>query len=318
MKKRIFAFILFIGMFLIFKINTSAQTKIESAGIVTADGYNLNVRQSASISSPILGKAKDGSYLTILNKQGDWYYTEYKENAYGYVHQDYVHIVSSDIYQVSTSGSNLNVRSGASTSYSIIEKIADADYVVVLSKQNGWAKVLFEGNKIGYVSLTYLSPITTYNKIVYDVVDFKQYDSRWKNIYIAESGKTIQQIGCLTTSMAMVESYRRGYIITPDYMESISSYTSDGSMYWPYRYHFYTDFDYLNKAYQILQEGKPLLIGSKTIYGGQHWVVIYGYKGGNTLSEDKFLIHDPASTNTDLENYFDLYPYFYKLAYYIY
>lgn len=320
MKKLFLSLLLITGFFFLFTTSASASTKTSIAARANTDGYNLNVRQSTSINSAIVAKISDNSYFTIISSSGDWYYVEYKENKFGYVHKDYVSKISTNTMQVDTDGANLNARTGPSTSYIIFDKISDNDYVIVLSNSNGWAKILFEGNKIGYVSTSYLSNTSyTYPKISLNVPSYKQYDQRWANMPIGNSGKTFKQIGCVTTGMAMIESYRRGSTITPLYMESISNYTTDGSFYWPSRYQFYTAGSYLTKLYSLLKLGKPVLIGAKNYNGGQHWVVVYGYKGSNSLSASNFLIHDPGSSSrTTLNQFFNSYPNFYKLTYYSY
>ena len=320
MKKIILSFILIIGCFFILGANANASTASLIAARANTDGVNLNVRQSSSINSAIIGKVSDNSYFTIIRSNGDWYYVEYKENKYGYVHKDYVTKVSTNTKQVDTGGANLNARTGPSTNYLIFDKISDNDYVIVLSSANGWARVLFEGDKIGYVSTSYLNGANyTYPKITLNVPSYKQYDSRWAYKTIGSSGKTFKQIGCVTTGMAMIESYRRNATITPLYMESISNYTSDGSFYWPSRYKFYTGSSYLSQLYSILKTGKPVLIGAKNSSGGQHWVVVYGYNGSNSLSASNFLIHDPGSSSrTTLKEFLNSYPNFYKLTYYSY
>lgn len=318
MKKTLFAFILLLGLFFIPIPNVNAATSNSVAGITDTDGANLNVRKSNSINSLVITKLSDNSYLTIINTTGNWYYVEYKDNQYGYVHKDYINVVSSNTKRVNTGGSNLNVRTGPSTNYLAFDKISDNDYVVVLSSSNGWARVLFEGNKIGYVSTSYLANTTTYKSIKLNVPSYKQYDSRWAYNEVGSSGKTMKQIGCLTTAMAMSESYRRNTTITPLYYESISSYTSSGNMYWPSNYSFITSStNYLSKIYNLLNQGKPVVIGCKNSSGSQHWVLVYGYNGSNSLSSSNFLIYDPgSSTRTTLNQFLNSYPTFYKIAYY--
>ncbi len=319
-KKIFLSLILIISFIFAIQFKANASTSTAIAGKVNTDGANLNVRQSTSTSSSILAKVADNTYLTIIRSSGNWYYVEYKENNFGYVHKDYVNQVSNNTKQVSTGGVNLNARTGPGTYYEIFDKIIDKDYVIVLSSANGWARVLFEGHKIGYVSMDYLKGSNTYPSLSLNVVSYKQYDSRWAYHTIGSSGRTFKEIGCLTTGMAMVESYRRNATITPLYMESISSYTSIGALYWPSRYSFVTSKStYLSELYQLLKQGKPVLVGSKNSSGGQHWVVVYGYNGSNTLTAANFLIRDPgSSTRTNLQQFFNSYPNFYKLAYYTY
>lgn len=322
-KKIILAIILTLGFFFglgYMNNRVEASTVNAKAGITDTSGANLNVRSSNSVTSGIIAKIKDNSYLTIISSKGNWYYVEYRDNQYGYVHKDYVDIISSNTKRVNTGGANLNVRYGPSTSYFAFDKVANNEYVIELSKDGNWTRILFDGNKVGYVSSSYLSSTSqAYPKINLNVTSYKQFDSRWASSYIGNSGKTFKQIGCLTTAMAMVESYRRGATITPLYYESISSYTSSGALYWPSRYSFYTSSNYLTNLYNLLKQGKPAIIGLKNSSGGQHWVVVYGYKGYNSLSASNFLIHDPGSSYRDtLDDVLASYPIFYKNAYYNY
>ena len=319
MKRKILIFLLlftFVSKMGISK--AEAATANSQAGIVDTKGATLNVRASASTSSSILAKLKDKSYLTIVGTNGNFYRVEYKEDQYGYVHKNYVDIVSKNVKRVSTGGGNLNVRYGPSTSYYRFEKIANNDYVIVLKTSNGWSNVLFEGNKVGYVHSSFLSSNThKYPYTALPVPSYKQFDERWAYQSVASTGLTFKSVGCLTTAMAMSESYRKGYTITPPTFSKTVSYTSSGSMYWPSNYTVSTTSSYLSTIYNKLKEGKPVLIGAKKSNGGQHWVLVYGYKGSNTLSSANFLIHDPGSSYRDtLDDFFSAYPIYYKIAYY--
>ena len=183
---------------------------------------------------------------------------------------------------------------------------------------NPWksGKILFNGTKVGYVSTQYLS--MGYSAISLNVPSFKQTDSRWANIKIANSGKTIAQIGCATTGIAMIESYRTGTTIYPDAMSKKLSYSSTGNVYWPSHYSVVTSSsNYLNGIYNQLKNGKPVLLGAKKYSGAQHWVVITGFTGGDTLSATNFTINDPgSSTRKTLQQFLNEYPVFYKYFYY--
>ena len=135
---------------------------------------------------------------------------------------------------------------------------------------------------------------------------------------IGSSGKTMAQIGCTTTAVAMMESYRTGSTIYPDAMAKRLSYSSDGNLYWPSHYAAVTSSsEYLNAIYQQLRQGKPVLFGAKNSSGSQHWVVITGYVGGSSLLTSGFMIHDPGSSHrTTLQQLLQVYPSFYKYFYY--
>ena len=128
----------------------------------------------------------------------------------------------------------------------------------------------------------------------------------------------MSKIGCATTAIAMMESYRTGTTIYPSAMVKKLSYTASGSVYWPSHYTAVTSSSgYLNTIYSQLKSGKPVLIGAKNSYGGQHWVVVTGFNGGNSLTTSAFMINDPgSSTRSTLAQFFSDYPYFYKFFIY--
>ena len=302
-------------------LGVDAATQTSKAGAVTTDGMPLNVRSGATTGSPVVTTLKKGSYITLLSKSGSWWQVEYDKGRVGYCHGDYITIVEGTPAAV-TSNSGLNVRSGAGTGYSRIGGLAMGETVLRLRTAGGWSRVLYHGTKTGYVSDQYLSGGTTSqppssNAVSLSVPSFKQTDSRWANVKIGSSGKTMAQIGCATTAIAMMESYRTGTTIYPNAMAQKLNYTSSGNVYWPSHYITVTSSnDYLNNIYAQLKQGKPVLFGAKNSYGTQHWVVITGFTGGN-VSAEGFTINDPGTnTRTNLKQFLSAYPNFYKYFYY--
>ncbi len=296
---------------------TNAATATSTAGVVSTSSTSLNIRSSNSTNSPIIASLKKGSYVTLISKSGSWWYVEYEKNKYGYCHSDFIKQITSSTSIVNIQSGSLNVRSGAGTSYTIIGKLLKGENVIVLSSSSNWSKILYNGTKIGYVSSQYLSS-NNYKAISLNLPNFKQTDSRWANVKIANSGKTIAQIGCTTTAIAMMESYRTGKTIFPDAMSKKLSYSSSGDLYWPSDYQVVLNSSgYLKSFYDILKQGKPILFGAKNSYGKQHWVVITGYTGGESLSASKFTVNDPGSNSrTNLQQFLNAYPNFYKYFYY--
>ncbi len=306
---------------LIIPINSYGATTTSQAGIVSVSSGTLNVRKTASTSSTVLTSLSKGSYITLISQSGNWYYVEYADGKYGYCYKDYIKLDSGKTATVSTQSTALNVRSGAGASYSIKGTIPKGEVVIILSTSNGWSKILYDGVKTGYVSSQYLSTSATstnYSKVSLNVPSFKQTDSRWASVQIGTSGKTISQIGCTTTAIAMMESYRTGTTIYPDAMSKKLSYSSSGNVYWPSNYTVVTSSSgYLSKIYEKLKEGKPVLFGAKKSSGTQHWVVITGFTGGSSISASNFTINDPGSNSrTTLQQLLNEYPTFYKYFYY--
>lgn len=295
-------------------IPASAQGNKTPGTVVTQWG-SLNIRQSPSTGGTLLTTLPKGSYITLISRSGAWWYVEYAKNRYGYCHSDYIRQISGTEAEVSLSSGYLNVRSGPGTDYAAKDRLTDGEQVVVLSASGGWSRILYQGVKTGYVSARYLKGGNS-GAVSLKVPSYKQTDSRWANVKIGSSGKTISQIGCATTAIAMLESYRTGTTIYPDAMSKKLSYTASGSVYWPSYYQVSTDSNYLAPVLSLLQQGKPVLFGGKTGQGGQHWVVITGFTGGS-LSPENFTIQDPGSNSrTTLDQFLRSYPVFYKLFHY--
>lgn len=301
------------------KTVVSAAAMDSSVGVVTTQNYSLNIRNGMSTSSTIIGTAQKGSYLTLLEKSGQWWRVEYTKGKYGYCHADYITVVSGTAAKVNTKSMDLNVRSGAGMGFSPIASLRKGEVVIVLSTEGDWSKVLYHGSRIGYSSSQYLQrQADTVSGVSLTIPSFKQTDSRWSGVYIGTSGKTIGQIGCAVTAIAMIESYRTGEIIYPNEMVNRLQFTSSGSVYWPSHYRAVgSNADLTGKMKQLLDSGKPILIGGKTSSGKQHWVVVTGYIGSQPESAGDFLVHDPGSSKVaNLQQFFDNYPVFYKYFYY--
>lgn len=299
-------------------MEANAATASSTAGIVNTSSGSLNVRSGASTSGAVVKKLSDGSYVTLISKSGAWWYVEYGKNQYGWCHGLYIDAVTSTPRTVYTSSGSLNVRSGAGTSYAKTGSVSSGETVLVLSSSGYWSRILYHGTKTGYVYNTYLgSAASGYSSVNLSVPGYKQYDSRWANVKIGSYGKTMSQIGCATTALAMMESYRTGTTITPADMTYRVGYTASGSIYWPSNYTAVTSStNYLNKIHSMLKSGKPVLLGLKNSYGSQHWVVVCGF-GGGSLSASNFTVRDPGSSwRTTLQQVLNSYPLFYK--YFIY
>lgn len=302
MKKILFILSLILILFTVNINKTQAQTY--DVGIVQTSGSNLNIRSSSSTSSSIIGKIPNNNYVEIISSKNDFYYIKYN-NTYGYSSKSYITKLSE---RSIITTDNLNFRKGPATNYSIITTIKKNTTVKVYNTIGNWSYAYYNGN-YGYLHKSYLS-----NGNLLSLYDFKQYDSRWKNINITPT-KTIGQIGCLTTAMAMSESYRTNTLIYPSNMVKRLSYTSSGDMYWPSNYKTNTTSSYLSKIYNNLLNNKPTIIGAKNSVSS-HFVIVYGINGSST-NLSSYLIYDPASlTRTTLRDFFNSYPTYLKIASY--
>ena len=291
---------------------------VGNVGLVKTSGGNLNVRSAPSSTSTIIKTLPNNSYITLTEKNGNWWKIEYADGKYGYSSASYITQVDSDIYYVNTGGGSLNVRNGTGTWYSIKDTLSDGEKFHVLWFTGKWAKILYDGDRTGYVHTDFISSDTAeipqgYNSVTLKVPYFNQKDSRWANITLGQSKRTIGNAGCVTTCIAMAESFLYGYEVTPASLAKKLNYSSSGDLYWPESYNAYSNSDYLYKIYNELKNGRPVLVGAKTSSGGQHWVLVTGFIGGD-IKTSSFKINDPGrSSRTTLSEFFKDYPIFYKI-----
>lgn len=295
----------------ILPLTASASASANYAGKVSTSSTALNVRSSASSSATVVGSLSKNSYVMLISKSGQWWKVEYRDGKYGYCHSDYITQTSASEAYAAVSSGNLNVRSGAGTSYAVKDKLYNGEKVFILSANGSWSRILFDGNETGYVNNSYLRSSASsgsYKKL--SVPYYSQTDSRWSGVYLGSSGKTLGKIGCTTTCLAMTESFRTGTTIRPDTMAGRLTYSSSGSLYWPSNYQTTTAVSF-SSIKNLLDQGKPVILGLRTASYSTHWVVVTGYSG-NT-----YYVNDPGSSSrTTLADVFEKYPYFYKMAYY--
>ncbi len=281
-------------------------------GVVTTASGPLNVRSGPSTGHTIIGSLQKGSHVMLIAKTGSWYQVQLDKNRTGYASAGYVTPVAGT--PASVTASALNVRAGAGTSFAVKDYLYNGDQVIVLSTAGGWSRVVYHGTKLGFVSAKYLSGGGSTGALL-SVPVFRQNDSRWANVTLGSSGKTMAKIGCATTAIAMMESYRTGTTIYPDAMSRRLRYTSGGSVYWPTDYTVVTSYN-LSKIRSLLDAGKPVLFGARNAYGTQHWVVITGYTGSGTTAA-QFTINDPGTASrVNLGQFLSAYPTFYKYFHY--
>ena len=303
--------------------SAQAASAAPTAGTVTTESTALIVRSEPSSSSASIATVARGSYITLYEKSGSWWHVGLAGGKHGYCYASYITPVSGST-AVQVTATSLNIRSGPSTSYGIQTALSKGTTVVKLSTSGSFAKILYDGTRTGYASLTYLGTTSSgtgtqtlaYPAISLSVPSYKQTDSRWANTLVGSSGRTIADIGCATTAVAMMESYRTKSTITPDTMENKLQYTSGGALYWPSNYLINAAMSY-SDIYALLKSGKPVIVGAKTSSGSTHFVVVKGYAGGNSLTAAGFTINDPGSNSrTTLAQYLTVYPSIFRTVYY--
>jgi cell wall-associated NlpC family hydrolase len=146
-------------------INYTAATVITTADqsqtttkTATIGGSSVNLRSAASTDSSVLAVLDKGAEVKLLSTEDGWCYVTYKDQA-GYVKADYVYVSGvcvGDSRGVVT-GNCVNLRGTPSTSGSILSRLYAGAEVELLSLDNGWYAVSYNGTS-GYISADYVKP----------------------------------------------------------------------------------------------------------------------------------------------------------------
>jgi cell wall-associated NlpC family hydrolase len=150
-------------------ITSTASFANTNQGQITASA--LNIRSGPSTSYSVVTKAYRGESVEILESSNGWYKVKLSNGTTGWGSSDYISTStnssegSSDNStptpstgtKATVTASALNIRSGASTSYSIVTKTYSGESVEILESSNGWYKVKLSNGKIGWASASYIS-----------------------------------------------------------------------------------------------------------------------------------------------------------------
>lgn len=121
---------------------------------------HLNVRSGPGTSFQVLSQIHSGQSYTFVSEQGDWTKIRLNNNREGWVASWLVNKITNsqnvgDSRQGVVTASTLNVRSGPSTSNTIVGKIQRGNNIDILQSQNGWHQIRFQSVQ-GWVSGQYV------------------------------------------------------------------------------------------------------------------------------------------------------------------
>ena len=117
-------------------------------------GGSLRCRENPSTSATIYGSFANGTVISVTSENSGWYQTTWTTGSTGYVMKDFVAIVGDT---VRVTGSNVNVRSGAGTSYGSLYQLSSPTTATVKGMSNGWVKIKPASYSEGWMSATYLN-----------------------------------------------------------------------------------------------------------------------------------------------------------------
>lgn len=112
---------------------------------------SVNVRTGASTKYKSIDKLKKGKVVKVLSSKNGWYKIQLSSNKTGWSSKKYLTTTNATVK------SSVNVRSGASKKYRVIDKLSKGEKVKVLSSSGDWRKVQFDGNEIGWSHEDYIN-----------------------------------------------------------------------------------------------------------------------------------------------------------------
>lgn len=129
----------------------------------------VNVRETASTSSEVVGKLYADCVATVIEEAGDWVYVN-SGNVTGYVVKQYLlvgdaaetAIAKKYSPKIKVTANVLNIRSGAGTEYEVIGSFGLGAEAELLEQGKEWMKINFTSNgekKVGYVFAKYVTVI---------------------------------------------------------------------------------------------------------------------------------------------------------------
>lgn len=149
-----------LALILLISITTPAANALGrqiKTGIGFVNASSLRLRSAASTSSKTLDFASRNEVVTVLGKTGSWYKVNYNLQT-GYMHQDYLRYTTREDAELgygSVNGNNVKVRSGPSTSHSIMTAAYKAEKAYIIGINSQWFKVIFD-EYIGYIRSDYV------------------------------------------------------------------------------------------------------------------------------------------------------------------
>ncbi len=302
-----------------------------TTGKVINVSSSLNVRENAGMGYQVIGSLSNGTTVTILGKEGNWYKIEYNGGV-GYVSADYIQIVSGDVpepttpstpstsndkFDVIITASSLNVREGPGTSYGKIGSLANGTTTTVYEEKDGWYRISYNGQD-GWICGEYATRISAGDGTPGGIssskgtIDYKQYDDRWASLPYTSCGnpsQTYKSSACGPTSAADVVWSLRNNSVTPVTLGTLAvnngHRTKDNGTAWsffPFIGGIYgmscqatTDMNTLKSG--LANGGLAVCsMGAGYWTSGGHYICVWKYDGSTVYA------NDPASSSRKSQN----------------
>lgn len=180
--------------------NHEASTaNLSKRGKVVNVETSLRVRSGASTSHAVIGYLHEGNTFDIVGKSGSWYKINFN-GKHGYVSSEYVKEISGNnnssnnsstdlggkVGQVVNVTTSLRVRSGASTSYSIVGYLSNGEKFDINGRKGDWYKIKSRSVS-GYIHKNYVKILAQGESNDYNSGNVESASGRGKVINVSSN-----------------------------------------------------------------------------------------------------------------------------------
>ena len=122
---------------------SAAGTVMHGIGFINTT--SLRLRSEPNTTSRIVDTGHKNDCVVVISKNGDWYKVNYNLQE-GYMHKDYLDVLTRENAELGygkVTGSGVNLRSGAGTTYRSVGIASKGSKCYILGLNNGWYKVIY-------------------------------------------------------------------------------------------------------------------------------------------------------------------------------
>ncbi|HBT63178.1 MAG TPA: hydrolase [Ruminococcaceae bacterium] len=131
---------------------TASAAPANATHTVTAS--RLNVRAGPSTSNTIIHALWNGNQVPVIGESGNWYQIRLSDGRTGWVSKNYMAPQRGNSGVVTAT--KLNVRTGPSTTHSVMHVLWNGNQVPVIGESGNWYQIRLSDGRTGWVSKTYL------------------------------------------------------------------------------------------------------------------------------------------------------------------
>ncbi|MCD7769994.1 MAG: SH3 domain-containing protein [Oscillospiraceae bacterium] len=147
-----------LAVFICLLLSVGITARADSEGAATVTASALNMRSEASTSSSIVTCVSKGTVVLVTGSSDGWYQVWYQGQS-GYMSADYLSFSTSAESAFGTgtiSANSVRVRSGPSTSDTILATVNSGETMSVTGVSGEWYRVSYNGS-VGYVHSAYMT-----------------------------------------------------------------------------------------------------------------------------------------------------------------